>query len=52
MLHRMAFQLSGKVVVLHLYNGTSKAYICNQGGTVYLFSFQFSLLLIESGQQA
>ena len=35
MLHRMAFCLSGKVVALHLDNSTAKAYLCNQGGTVY-----------------
>ena len=34
MLHRMAFQLSGKVVALHLDNNTAKAYLCNQGGVV------------------
>ena len=32
MLHRMAFQLSGKVVALYLDNSTAKAYLCNQGG--------------------
>ena len=37
MLHRMAFHLSGKVVALHLDNSTSKAYLCNQGGTVSPF---------------
>ena len=37
MLHRMAFHLSGKVVVLHLDNSTAKAYLCNQGGTVSPF---------------
>ena len=37
MLHRMAFCLSGKVVALHLDNGTAKAYLCNQGGTVAPF---------------
>ena len=34
MLHRMAFNLSGKVVALYLDNSTAKAYMCNQGGTV------------------
>ena len=34
MLCRIAFCLSGKVVVLHLDNNTAKAYLCNQGGTV------------------
>ena len=37
MLHRMAFCLSGKVVALHLDNSTAKAYLWNQGGTVYPF---------------
>ena len=37
MLHRMAFHLSGKVVSLHLDNGTAKAYLCNQGGIVSPF---------------
>ena len=37
MLHRMAFHLSGKVVALHLDNGTAKAYLCNQSGTVSAF---------------
>ena len=36
-LHRMAFCLSGKVVALHLDYSTSKAYMCNQGGTVSPF---------------
>ena len=29
MLHRMAFQLSGRVVALHLDTSTAKAYLCN-----------------------
>ena len=37
MLHRMAFHLSGNVVVLHLDNSTAKVYLCNQGGTVSPF---------------
>ena len=36
-LHKMAFHLTGKVVALHLDNSTAKAYLCNQGGTVYPF---------------
>ena len=39
MWHRMAFHLSGKVVVLHLDNSMAKAYWCNQGGTGSPFSF-------------
>ena len=30
----MAFCLSGKLVALHSDNSTTKAYLCNQGGTV------------------
>ena len=37
MLCRMAFCLSGKVVVLHLDNSNAEAYLCNQGGTVSPF---------------
>ena len=36
-LHRMAFHLSGNLVVLPLDNRTAKAYLCNQGGTVSPF---------------
>ena len=43
--------LSGKVVALHLDNSTAKAYLCNQGGTVY-FSFPTGLPDTESDQQA
>ena len=41
MLHRLAFQLPGRVVVLHLDNSTVKAYLCNQGGTVSPFSLDW-----------
>ena len=34
---RLAFQLSGKVVALHLDNSNAKACLCNQGGTVSSF---------------
>ena len=38
MLHKMAFRLSGKMVVaLHLDNNTAKAYLSYQGGTASLF---------------
>ena len=37
-LHKLAFSLSGKVVVLHLDNSTTKAYLCNQGGTSLFLS--------------
>ena len=36
-LHRLAFCLSGKVVVLHFDNSTAKAYLCNQDSTVSPF---------------
>ena len=51
MLHKISFQLSGKVVPLNLDNCTGKAYLCNQGGTVFNFSFQNSLPDIESDEQ-
>ena len=37
MLCRIAFCLSGKVVALHLDKSTTKAYLCNQSGTVSPF---------------
>ena len=37
MLHRIAFCLSEKVVSLHLDNSSTKAYLCNQVGTVCPF---------------
>ena len=52
MIHRMAFCLSGKVVVLHLDNSTANAYLCNQDGTVFSFSFQAGLLDTGSDRQA
>ena len=52
MLHKMAFYLSGKMVALHLGNGTAKVYLCSQGGYSISFSFQTSLPHFESGQQA
>ena len=33
----LVFHLSDKVVALHFKNSTAKIYLCNQGGTVYLF---------------
>ena len=38
MLHRMAFCLSGKVVVLHLDNSTARAYLCNHGTVSHFLS--------------
>ena len=46
MLQRMAFSLSGKVVIFYLDNSTAKAYECYQGSTV---SFWTSLLHMEYG---
>ena len=51
MLHRMAFCLSHKMVASHLDNSTTKAYLCNQGGTVSP-SFQAGLPDIECDEQA
>ena len=42
MLHRMAFQLCGKMVTLHVDNNTAKAYLCNQGSTASLFLLTLS----------
>ena len=50
-LHRMAFCLSGKVV-LQLDNSTAKASLCNQGGTVQFSLSSLACLHIEPGQQA
>ena len=37
MIPKMAFQLSGKLLALHLDNNNSKAYLGNQGGTASTF---------------
>ena len=50
MLHRMAFCLSGKVVALHLDNSTAKAYLCNQGGTVFLFLSRLACQILTDKQ--
>ena len=47
MLQRVAFQLSGKVVVLQLDNSTMKAYLCNQGGTISLFLSRLACCLLN-----
>ena len=47
MLHRMAFNLSGKVVALHLDNSTAKAYLCNQGGTVSPFPSRLACQILS-----
>ena len=45
MLCKMVFQLSGKVVVLHLDNFIAKVYLCNQGGTAqYCSLFQHTYI--------
>ena len=50
MLRRMVFQLSGKVVALHLDNSTVK--VMQSGWCSISFSFQTDLLNVESDQQA
>ena len=52
MLHRMIFELSSMVVALHMDNCPTKAYFCNQSGTVSPIYFQIGLPDIESDQQA
>ena len=43
----MAFWLSGKVVALHLDNGTDKEYLCNQGGTASLFLSKLAYCILN-----
>ena len=53
MLHRMAFQVSGKVVAIHLNNNnTTKAHFCNYGGTASPFLSRLAWLHFESGWKA
>ena len=47
MLHRMAFCLSGKVVVLHLNNSNAMAYLCHQGGTVSPFHSRLACQILS-----
>ena len=47
MLHRMAFHLSGKAVALYLDNGTAKAYLCNEGGTVSPFPSRLACWILS-----
>ena len=47
MLHRMAFQLSGKVVALHLDNCTANAYLCHQGGTISPFLLRLDCQILS-----
>ena len=47
MQNTMAFQLSGMVVALHLENSTTKAYLCNQGGTVSPFLSRLSCQILS-----
>ena len=37
MLHKMVFQLSSRMIGIHLDNNSAKAYLCNQGSTASLF---------------
>ena len=46
-LHGMAFPLLCKVVAVHFYNRTAKAYVCNQEW-YSISTFQTTLPLIES----
>ena len=47
MLCRMAFNLSGKVVALHLGNSTAKTHLYNQGGTVCPFLSRLSFQILS-----
>ena len=47
-LHEISFQLSSKVVALHLGSSTAKAYSCDQGSTAPLLSCLTSLLHFAS----
>ena len=46
-LHRMAFQLPGKVVALQLDNCTAKMYLCNQCGTVSVFLSRLACYILN-----
>ena len=52
MLCRMAFQLSGKEVTMHLDNNTAKAYLCNQCSTVSPFLSRLACQILSLTQQA
>ena len=43
----MAFQLSGKVVALHLDNSTAKAYLYDQGGTASIFLSRLACYILN-----
>ena len=47
MLHKMAFQLSNKVVALLLNNCTVKAYLCNQGSTASSFILRIACYILN-----
>ena len=51
-LKSMVFQLSDKVVALHLDNNTAKAYLCSQGGTVSCFLSRMASQILKSNWQA
>ena len=51
MLHRMAFWLSHKLVILHLDNCTAKAYLCNQGGTVSPFLSRLACQILNQTEK-
>ena len=47
MLCKMAFQLSGMAITLHLDNSSAKAYFCTQGGTVHLFLSRLACYILN-----
>ena len=44
--HRMVLHFTVKVVALHLYTSTAKAYRCNQDGTVSMFLSRLTYCLL------
>ena len=44
---KMAFQLSSKVVDLHLDNSTAKAFLCHQGGRASLFLYRLACYILN-----
>ena len=45
--HRLAFQVSDKVVALSLDNSSAKVYSCNQGGTISLFLSRLACHILD-----
>ena len=48
---RMVFDLSGKVVALHLDNSTTKAYLCNLGGRVSLLLSRLACCILNMAKK-